>query len=557
MITVTALAGAAYKTLSDSIGDTLKYAAQVRQLSQVSGQSAEATSRFIQVLDDYKISADDAMVATRALTKEGYAPSIDTLAQLSDKYLSLNSAQEKNDFVLKNLGRGGLQWVDVLNQGSEALRKQGAAVSDQLILNDKMVEQARKAEIAWDNWGDAINGAKTQIGIGLIPELTKGINFLMATDAALEKVSGHGIQGMRDFWPEVQKATAEIEKQQSAMSKTGEAGNTAANGIDAFAKADEDAKKSAQDLSNILQGMLSSMFSINQANDQYAQTVADLSKSDAKLAADKNQLTLKMWEEQKAGKLTNDEYLRYVQQLDDITQSQKDNEAARAKAAEDQKKAGEQRVYDLTQQKLAADGVISTGEYEYLQNLAVAKGLVTRAAADQAIAENKQADELVRNFSMTQGPMDESLSTMKQIASFDGHIVQFGVNFTTTGASMNAALAGMGGTANPAGYQPSTVGSYGSNTPNGTYHPINFGSIGSSFHDMDSGGTGVAGTPYLIGAGAQPELFVPHTSGTFIPNADKKMGSTTIVNIYNPVPAKSETSIRQELKKLSYLGVAS
>ncbi|MGA9776673.1 MAG: hypothetical protein WBS33_00195, partial [Verrucomicrobiia bacterium] len=33
----------------------------------------------------------------------------------------------------------------------------------------------------------------------------------------------------------------------------------------------------------------------------------------------------------------------------------------------------------------------------------------------------------------------------------------------------------------------------------------------------DSGGSGVPGQSYLIGRGAQPELFVPHTSGTFYP----------------------------------------
>jgi len=35
----------------------------------------------------------------------------------------------------------------------------------------------------------------------------------------------------------------------------------------------------------------------------------------------------------------------------------------------------------------------------------------------------------------------------------------------------------------------------------------------------DRGGTGKAGTPYLIGTGAQPELFIPRSSGYFIPNA--------------------------------------
>jgi TP901 family phage tail tape measure protein len=41
--------------------------------------------------------------------------------------------------------------------------------------------------------------------------------------------------------------------------------------------------------------------------------------------------------------------------------------------------------------------------------------------------------------------------------------------------------------------------------------------IGAVFGSMDTGGRGKKGEPYLIGAGAQPELFVPDTAGTFYP----------------------------------------
>lgn len=170
------------KVLKDHIG----YANEVRQLSALSGESTEATSRFLQVLDDYKISASEALAATRALTKEGHAPSIETLAKLSDQYLALNSAEAKNEFVLKNLGRGGLQWVEVLNKGSKALLEQGAAIDKNLILTQKMVDDAREAEIAMDNWGDAVEAVKTRLATGLLPTLTKAVNSQLAVSRALE-----------------------------------------------------------------------------------------------------------------------------------------------------------------------------------------------------------------------------------------------------------------------------------------------------------------------------------------------------------------------------------
>lgn len=47
-------------------------------------------------------------------------------------------------------------------------------------------------------------------------------------------------------------------------------------------------------------------------------------------------------------------------------------------------------------------------------------------------------------------------------------------------------------------------------------------SIGNIFGgSRDSGGRGEPGKSYLIGQGAQPEMFIPDQSGTFIPNADE------------------------------------
>jgi len=47
------------------------------------------------------------------------------------------------------------------------------------------------------------------------------------------------------------------------------------------------------------------------------------------------------------------------------------------------------------------------------------------------------------------------------------------------------------------------------------------GAIASEFGLRDNGGPGLAGNPYLIGTGAQPEVFIPNTNGTFIPNFDQ------------------------------------
>ncbi|GEM_PF-2061331 len=48
-----------------------------------------------------------------------------------------------------------------------------------------------------------------------------------------------------------------------------------------------------------------------------------------------------------------------------------------------------------------------------------------------------------------------------------------------------------------------------------------WGAIRTAFPSRDNGGHGLAGQPYYIGKGAQPEVFIPENNGTFIPNIDK------------------------------------
>jgi hypothetical protein len=73
---------------------------------------------------------------------------------------------------------------------------------------------------------------------------------------------------------------------------------------------------------------------------------------------------------------------------------------------------------------------------------------------------------------------------------------------------------------------------------------------------QDNGGPGIAGQAYMIGTGAQPEMFVPNTNGTFIPKGQQgSIGTTYNIQITNAKPESAENSIRKALKSLSYAGV--
>ena len=63
-----------------------------------------------------------------------------------------------------------------------------------------------------------------------------------------------------------------------------------------------------------------------------------------------------------------------------------------------------------------------------------------------------------------------------------------------------------------------------------------FSAVIGAFSSRDSGGRGQAGMPYAIGTGAQPEVFVPDTAGTFYPKG-AGMGQTVHNNFTINAPA--------------------
>jgi hypothetical protein len=160
-------AGAIYgagKAAAASYMEFQNYAGSVRDLSAISGTGAEETSRFIQVLDDFQISAQDVTTATKAMTKQGLAPTVETLAKLADQYKAIQDPMDRNAFVLKNLGKGGLNWVNALQQGGDALREMGDEVNANLILTDDQIAMSEQSRLAIDALSDSWQGIKVSIG---------------------------------------------------------------------------------------------------------------------------------------------------------------------------------------------------------------------------------------------------------------------------------------------------------------------------------------------------------------------------------------------------------
>jgi hypothetical protein len=527
----------AYSTLVDvarvgkqvfdaTFGRFQEYAANVRDLAIASGTGAQQASILLQTLDDFNITAADISMAAKAMKEKGIVPTVESLAQLSDQFLAIEDPAQRLQFAQDNLGKSYSKYLNVLFQGGDVLRKNAEQVNKNLILTDDEIRKFELERLAIDKVSDSWEGLKVKVGAYFGQII---LNTSQHTQV-IERLKEQGIQVYRGIeYTKVYKD--ELKKLEDEQIKVAKATNETADSTDGLTDSQGDAEKAAQRLSGIYTGLLSSMFSIQSSNDAAIKTMDDLVKKDEDLAVKKNQLIMKMTEEREAGKLTNEENLDYIRQLADITQAQEENAQAKENVGEDAKKAAQQRIYDLTQERLAADGIVDSGEFEYLQDIAVQRGLVSREAANQAISESKAADALIANFARTQPTMEQTLATMQQIAGYNGMAVNFGVNFRT-----NAPL-------------PSTVtGALSGNNPQA--QPGGYGYAAS--HKRDSGGAGIAGQSYMIGTGAQPEMFVPNTNGTFVPNA--KTGTVYNIIVNNPKKETAENSIRRALIMASATG---
>lgn len=228
------------------IGDTVSYANEVRKLALVSGTGAEESSRLLQVMDDFKISSEQVTAATRKLTAQGLSPTTETLAQLSDEFLQLNPGTERAAFLMENFGRAGQDFAEVMSKGGDAIRQMSDAVNDNLILDEKALQEAREYELAVDDLHDAWQGFTMFMGQAAIPALTnllkvqddgaraaelaaeKGINLAAASRnqqrhflelAEAERVSTNALQAQTET---TEEATEAARKNAEALEKSKE-----------------------------------------------------------------------------------------------------------------------------------------------------------------------------------------------------------------------------------------------------------------------------------------------------------------------------------------------
>lgn len=165
----------------DSYGEYSQLAESIRDLSLVNGESAESTSRFIQVLDDYQLTAEDATTAAKKLKENGLSPTIETLAMLSDQFRGIQDPAERMDFVYDKLGKSGAKFVNMLSQGREELLANADAINKNLILSDFEIKMYEVGRLAIDEKRDALSAFRVELG--------QNVGNVLAFASAMERAN--------------------------------------------------------------------------------------------------------------------------------------------------------------------------------------------------------------------------------------------------------------------------------------------------------------------------------------------------------------------------------
>jgi len=223
---------ASFRTLESIVNTTQELGEAVHDMGEQTGLSAENSSRLIFALKATGVEIDKGSTALGRFAKNMFAVTVaeddgskslntnqkilaglgvtvtettgqmrplgDILMDLADKISAMGDSGTKTALVLSLFGKGGLPMLEFLNQGKAGIK----ALSDEadrlgLTLSGKNVADVHAFTVAHRELDAAIGGLKLQIGLELIPELTKMANWFMENQPRMREFIGEGIEKVR------------------------------------------------------------------------------------------------------------------------------------------------------------------------------------------------------------------------------------------------------------------------------------------------------------------------------------------------------------------------
>jgi len=139
-------------------------------------------SRLTQAADDFRVEQSVLESAMALALKNGFVPTIENIAKLSDEYIAIEDPAQRAEFASKIFGRSYAELTPMLLQGGDAIRAGTAAIADNLVVTEKAVRENTKYIAAQDNLADSWQGLKNAAGQFLLPYATALLEGTVAGD---------------------------------------------------------------------------------------------------------------------------------------------------------------------------------------------------------------------------------------------------------------------------------------------------------------------------------------------------------------------------------------
>lgn len=147
---------------------------QIDDLQRATGMTAEETSKLITVFGTLGIDTGLLTKAAVSLRKEGLAPDLDTLANLSSEFVKLQDPVAKNTFLFNNFGKAGQEMGELMEKGGEKIRAMAAEAAHLgVVMSEEDVQAAVELQRELNKLEILNQKYLTLLGTKAIPTLSR------------------------------------------------------------------------------------------------------------------------------------------------------------------------------------------------------------------------------------------------------------------------------------------------------------------------------------------------------------------------------------------------
>lgn len=530
VIGVATLSAAVYKAgqvVVDSVRDWADYADSMRLSAQMAGVTTEEMSRLVQAADDFRVPVETMQKAMELALKNGFVPTIDNIAALSNELLGITDPAERAAAASKIFGKSYADIMPFLLAGGNAIENATDNIADNLVVTQKAAKEAKLYKDELDNLGDAWTGLKNSIGKMLVPlatdiftGLSQDINNVMGDVAAFgilianlfsQPLSMDSLNQFNQGLVELVSGTgyliAPLAGVAEGLEDTGAGAASAASRLGALTPAEQAAAEAAIAAAEAQAKLNAELADVTSLDANY-QGIIDLAYDYTDMLEQKETLQIERQ------KLLSQGWSEQSTKVKELTENIAGLDADMAKMAD-------QVTLDMFQATIAVGGVTQAELKAYMQ-MAIDMGYMSEEGAKAAMEAYGNAidtingldiDEKTGNVNVDAAAAFATLDLLQQYAILDKEARVFvRTYYDTTPDSYDREPADRG--------IPPTA----------------------------SGGLVFGGTPYIVGERG-PELFVPNANGQVVPNNQLGGNNAELLGALSRLPTAREiaTAVRDAL----------